>query len=220
MAFLRGIAAHQDRDWYEANKAVYEAQVRGPQMALVADLGPVLADRGLPLQGDPRRALFRLHRDIRFSKDKRPYKTHAGAALTRDGAKMSPGVLYIHVDPEGSFVAAGFYQPEPTALAAIRSALAAKPAAFPALQKRLAAAGLPLEPDGEALKRLPRGYEGVSDPVLGEALRRRSFIVRRPLAAEALADPGLVDQIAAFAGEAAPLLAFGWAAIDTQPRAR
>ena len=59
---------------------------------------------------------------MRFAKDKNPYKTHAGAVLTRSGAKNDPGLLYIHIDPTGCFVAAGFYQPEPEALARLRAA--------------------------------------------------------------------------------------------------
>lgn len=55
----------------------------------------------MPLSGDPKKSVFRIHRDTRFSKDKKPYKTHVSATLTRDGQKMSPGMIYIHIEPEG-----------------------------------------------------------------------------------------------------------------------
>ncbi len=209
--FLRGLAAEQDRAWFVAHKDSYEAEIRAPMAALVAALSDELARRRIPLRGDPQRAMFRIQRDVRFSKDKRPYKTHAGATLTRDGGRLSPGLLYIHIDPEGCFAAAGFWQPEPPALAAIRTAIAAKPAAFKRALTALAAQGLTRSEDEEALKRPPRGYEAVEDPELRDALRCRSLTVRRPLVT---LDAGLPDAIADFAEAALPLLKFGWAAID------
>ena len=137
-------------------------------VSLVAAVSDALAARRIPLRGDPQRAMFRIQRDVHFSRDKRPYKTHAGATLTRDGGRLSPGLLYIHIDPEGCFTAAGFWQPEPAALDAIRRAIAGKPAQF---KRALSAQGLALSPDEDALKRPPRGHEAVEDPVLHEALR-------------------------------------------------
>jgi len=206
--FLRGLAAEQDRAWFLAHKDSYEAEIRAPMAALVAALSDALARRRIPLRGDPQRAMFRIQRDVRFSKDKRPYKTHAGATLTRDGGRLSPGLLYIHIDPEGCFAAAGFWQPEPPALAAIRTAIAGKPAVF---KRALTVHGLTLSPDEDALKRPPRGYEAVEDPLLREALRCRSLTVRQPLATT---DAELPERIAEFATAALPLLRFGWAAID------
>lgn len=210
--FLRDLAREQTRDWFEANRDTYEAELRGPMASLVAAVAEELARRRIPLRGDPQRAIFRIHRDVRFSKDKSPYKTHCGATLTRDGGRLSPGLLYIHVAPEGCFAAAGFWQPEPKALEAIRQAIAGKPAVFKRMLTALAARGLALSPDEEALKRPPRGYEGVEDAVLREALRCRSLTVRRPL--EDVSDAGLPGRIAEFTTDALPLLKFGWAAID------
>lgn len=215
-AFLRDLAREQDRDWFQANREAYEAELRGPMASLVAAVSDALVPRRIALRGDPQRAMFRIQRDIRFSKDKRPYKTHAGATLTRDGGKLSSGLLYIHIDPEGCFTAAGFWQPEPAALEAIRRAIAGKPAVFKRALAALAAKGLPLSPDADALKRPPRGYEAVEDPVLREVLRCRSLVVRRPLPDTGAGLPGA---IAEFAADALPLLQFGWAAIDGRTKA-
>jgi uncharacterized protein (TIGR02453 family) len=214
LAFLRDLAGYQDRAWFEAHKDVYEQTVREPLGQLVAALSDELAERRLPLEGDPTRSLFRIQRDIRFSHDKRPYKTHAGATLTRDGQKMSPGLLYVHVDPEGSFAAAGAYQPATEALAAIRRRIVARPAAYRRVLRALASAGLRLDEDEAALKRLPRGFEKVTAEDLSEAVRRKSFIVRTTLAKSALAKPGLPAEIADFAKNASPLLKFIWQALD------
>ena len=213
-AFLRGLAAHQTRDWFEAHRADHETEVRAPMAALLVALSAELARRGLPLRGDPQRSAFRIHRDVRFSRDKRPYKTHAGATLTRDGRKMSQGLLYVHVDPEGSFVAAGFHQPAPGELQAIREAIVAAPDMFRGMVDALARAGLDFGPDEDGLRRPPRGFAHVADPDLQAALRRKSFIVRRALPQAALGRPALVATIADVAEAALPLLRFGWAALD------
>lgn len=101
LAFLMGLAAHNDRDWFTANRAVYDDRLKPTLAVLIAALNEALAARGLPLAGDPKKSVFRIHRDVRFSKDKRPYKTHVSATLTRDGQKLSPGLVYVHIEPEG-----------------------------------------------------------------------------------------------------------------------
>jgi uncharacterized protein (DUF2461 family) len=101
LAFLSGLAAHNDRDWFTAHRAVYDDRLKPTLAALISALNEALAARDLPLAGDPKKSLFRIHRDVRFSKDKRPYKTHVSATLTRDGGKLSPGLIYLHIEPEG-----------------------------------------------------------------------------------------------------------------------
>lgn len=212
--FLEELATRQDREWFEAHKVVYEREVRGPMTALAADLSDELSRRGLRLRGDPLRSVFRIHRDIRFAKDKRPYKTHVGATLSRDGGKLSPGLLYIHIDPRGCFTAGGFYRPEPEVLRAIREAIASDGVGLRAVLSGLAQEGLAFEPDEDALKRPPRGFETVTEPDLRNLLCRRSFVVRRALTQEAVGLPSLIQDLATFAQAIDPLLNFGWSALD------
>lgn len=106
LAFLKGLAAHNDRDWFTAHRAAYDEGLKPALEALVAATTEALASRGVPLAGDAKKSLFRIHRDVRFSKDKSPYKTHVSATLTRTGPdglwrKMSPGMVYVHIEPEG-----------------------------------------------------------------------------------------------------------------------
>ncbi|MGG5819807.1 DUF2461 domain-containing protein [Falsiroseomonas sp. HW251] len=209
LAFLRDLATHQDRAWFEANKATYATALRAPMEALMAELGAAMARRRIPLGGDPRKAVFRIHRDVRFSRDKSPYKTHVGAILSHSGGGPHGGVLYVHVAPEGCFAAAGFWQPEPKALDALRRAIAEEPAAWRRVTTALAKSGLALDEDEGALKRNPRGYEAVIE----DAIRRRSFTTRRALSVASVATSALAGEIADFAAEAAPLLRWGWAAL-------
>lgn len=101
LAFLTGLAAHNDREWFAANRSIYDERLKPTLAALIEALNGAFASRDLPLAGDPKKSLFRIHRDVRFSKDKRPYKTHVSATLTRDGQKLSPGLVYVHIEPEG-----------------------------------------------------------------------------------------------------------------------
>lgn len=101
LAFLTGLAANNDRDWFAAHRAAYDDGLKPALAALIAETSTACAALDLPLSGDPKRSVFRIHRDTRFAKDKRPYKTHVSCTLTRDGRKMSPGMMYIHIEPEG-----------------------------------------------------------------------------------------------------------------------
>src|ERR1700722_19398746 len=105
-SFFRGLAKHNDPLWFKPRKAIYDSEVLAPFRALIVALSERLAAAGIPLVGDPDRGMFRIYRDVRFSADKRLYKTHAGAVLTRSGDKRDPGLLYLHLEPGGSMVAA------------------------------------------------------------------------------------------------------------------
>ena len=209
LQFFHELAMHNDREWFGEHKSVYEEEVVRPMAALVTALVAELAQRGLPLTGDPKRSMFRIHRDVRFSNDKSPYKTHSGAVLSRDGTKDFQGLLYIHVSPEGSFTASGFYHPDAAQLQALRRAIATAPERFQAVEAALQKARLTLS-RGEALKRLPRGFEDVPEGPTAEILKLKSLIVQRELPEASLGRPRLVKDIADFAEAALPLLKFGW----------
>ncbi|MGA0601331.1 DUF2461 domain-containing protein [Caulobacter sp. KR2-114] len=98
--FLTGLAANNDKVWFTAHRAAYDDGLKPAMGALIAALNSAFAARGLPFEGEARKNIFRIHRDVRFSKDKRPYKTHVSASLTREGDKMAPGMVYVHVEPE------------------------------------------------------------------------------------------------------------------------
>jgi len=174
-----------------------------------------LAQAGLPLAGDPRRGIFRIYRDVRFSPDKRLYKTHAGAVLTRSGGRRDPGVLYIHVAPGESMVAAGFWHPEPVLLARLRRAVLSESDDFLAIVDGLAKADCPLTSD-DKLSRPPRGFEAAKGTAVAEYVGWKSFTAHRMLSDTAMQSSALVDRIADFAHTVLPLLEWGWAAADDE----
>ena len=210
-AFFCDLAKHNEKAWFDAHKADYEQFVKAPMLSLVAAVSARLRKARVPLAGDPQKALFRINRDVRFSANKNPYKTHAGAVLSVDGKKGAAGLLYIHFDPVRSFTAAGFFRVEPPVLQRLRQGLAADPAGWMEVERALEKCNLALAVD-EPLTRLPKGFEMAPGPVV-ETLKLKSWIVRRELPKTRLGDAKLVDDIAAFAGDARPLLDFGWAAL-------
>ncbi len=213
LAFFTALKFHQDKAWFDENKALYQSDVLNPMIALLGDLSVAFAKKRIPLKADGKRSIFRIHRDVRFAKDKSPYKTHCGAVMTPSGGKTGNGLLYIHVDPEGCFVAAGFYMPEPADLAKLRKEIAGAPAKFKALETKLKKGKLQLGTDSQ-LSRIPRGFEAQKDGPVDGAIRLKSFIVEEPLPEKALTTSKLVDRIVDFGVRAQPLLKFGWTALE------
>jgi uncharacterized protein (TIGR02453 family) len=213
-AFFKDLAANNSRDWFLENKGDYEAWVREPMAAVVGTLSLAFGAHDIPLSGDPKRSLFRLNRDIRFSKDKSPYKTSAGAVLSRDGTKDGAGLFYLHLGQPGEgFMACGFYGPDPKTLGRLRQGIVKAPEAWLKVESTLAQAGLALSTDG-ALTRAPRGFEAHADTALAPALRLKNLVVSRPLSDADMAGRALIDQSVAFAAAALPLLRFGWSALE------
>jgi len=213
LRFFAGLRRHNDPVWFRPRKCVSDTQVLAPMRHLVAAVGAGLAETGLPLVGDPERAIFRIYRDVRFSPDKRLYKTHAGAVLTRSGDKRDPGLLYIHLEPGGSMVGAGFWHPAPPLLARLRRAILDDPENFLAVAGLLDAAGYPVASD-ERLSRPPRGFEAAKGAPVEDYVCWKSFTAHAPLSDGEMQSPELVGRILGFARTAWPLLEWGWAAID------
>lgn len=169
--FLRQLKRNNRREWFLKNKPRYEAAVRDPCLRFVLDLNGPLQQIGPWLVADPRPiggALFRIYRDVRFSSDKKPYKTHAGMHFPVRAANKdahTPG-FYLQLEPDNCFLAGGSWQPDPRTLLRIREAIAADPQAW-------AAARRGLEVEGEALTRPPRGFDPAHTFI--EDLKRKDF---------------------------------------------
>ena len=198
LRFLRGLARRNTREWFERHRAEYEAELRDPLRALVEEMDVRLAGIAPELVGDPRRSIFRIHRDVRFSPDKSPYKTNAacqfyhrdagrGAGQDAEGAGAG---LYFQLAEGDCFVAGGVWMPARPALDRIREAIAADPGAMPRLARAPAFRRRFGALDEEAvLKRMPRGYP--PEHPAERWLRFRSFTSTRELTAEEVTSPRL-----------------------------
>ena len=183
-------------------------------MALAELVAAEYARREWPLTGDAKRSTFRIHRDVRFTKDKSPYKIHAAVAWMRPGFKKeSAGVIYLHIADEGCFIAAGFWEVERPAVDAIRAAIRDDATRFTAAMDQAAAAGLVLSAE-DSMSRMPRGFEEVADPALVPAIKARHLIVSRKLTKKAVGGKALVGTVLDATAAALPLLRFGWNAVD------
>ena len=212
LPFFKALAFHQTKAWFEANRDVYEREIKGPMGDLVEETVARLAKARVPLKGDRKSSVFRIHRDVRFSNRKEPYKTNAGAALTRTGNKTEPGVLYFHLSPEECFFACGFHMPDPHELARLRAAAVRRAKTFKQMTRKLASMDLSLSKES-ALKRPPRGLDAIDDPEIALAARLKSFVCVRPVSEARISEAALVDEFCAFASESLPLLKWGWNAL-------
>jgi len=219
LPFFRALGFHQTREWFQDNRDLYDQHILGPLQAFITDLSDACARHDLPLKGTPKSSIFRIHRDVRFARDKSPYKTHAGAVLTRSGAKNDQGLFYIHISPEGCFAATGFYDLDPRQLAAFRQAILAAPARFRAMQAALSEAGYAFDPQW-SLKRPPREAQGVTDTDLIAALKLKSMVVKHVIPDADIAGAGLVPECIRFIEMTRPLLDYGWAILAELEPAR
>ena len=179
-AFLRSLAANNERAWFAAHRDEYETLVRAPLFRLVAALAPAMRTIDAGFETDPRRAVSRIHRDTRFSRDKTPYRVNQWITFRRPGPEWAGRpAFFLEVAPEGWRCGMGYYAAGPKVMAAVRDAIAARPRAFRAAMGRATAAGFTVA--GEDYRR-PKLPENLSD-VAAEWYRRKTvYLVRnRPL---------------------------------------
>jgi uncharacterized protein (TIGR02453 family) len=202
LAFLGELEENNNRDWFNANKHRYESDVLEPALQFIAAMAPRLESLSENFVALPQRiggSLMRIHRDVRFGSDKRPYKTNVGIQFRHRAGKdvHAPG-FYVHLEPGVVFVGAGLWRPDPEPLALIRNAIVAQPERWAKVCSETQFVA-DWELGGDSLKRPPRGYPDDHPHV--EDLKRRDFIAARNLTAREIYKRGLPDRIAAsFAG--------------------
>jgi uncharacterized protein (TIGR02453 family) len=185
LRYLRGLAKNNNKPWFEAHRAEYEQEVREPMRDLIGEMDARFAKFAPEIGGDPKRSMFRINRDIRFSSDKSPYKTHAACwfhhrrAESRVGSEADAGSagFYFHLEPGKSMVGAGLWMPPRPQLNRIRDAIAEDPDGFERVVRTLKKYdGLG---DDAVLTRMPRGFS--EDHPAAKWLRYQSFTTGRML---------------------------------------
>jgi uncharacterized protein (TIGR02453 family) len=209
LEFLRDLAKNNDRKWFAPRKQIYESELLEPLQALVADATDALRKAKIPIGADPMRSTFRIYRDIRFSPDKRPYKTNLGAYLPPGGSHDEPGGIYVHIEPKESFMAIAFHQLEKPVLLRWRTAMAKDPKRFQTVLRALERNGLKISEEGESLKRMPRGFEAYADSPIAKYFRLGSFTVGDRLSDKDVTSATIVNRMVALAKKAKPLLEYG-----------
>jgi len=194
--FLRELRAHNDREWFTANKARYEREGRDPLLRFIVDLGPELARFAKHFVADPRPvggSMMRIYRDTRFAKDKSPYKTalmaHFQHARGEEGA--TPG-FYLRLEPGHSAVGAGIWRPEPGALKKIRKRIADDSKGWQRVTSGKTM-GLSCGMAGESLKRPPPGFDP-EHPCI-EDIKRKDFAITVELDDKRIASPAFKGDV-------------------------
>jgi len=216
--FLVDLAENNDRAWFQPRKAEYERLLKEPLQALVAALAERFAVRRIPLRADPAKSPFRIYRDVRFSKDKSPYKTNLGASFPyvpdepagEGGRSHNPFVHssggYFHLSPGEIFVGGGIWHPEKPWLDAFRRRIADDPTPFRALlgearfREAFGALG------GDSLRRVPAGY--APDHPAADLLRLKDVTFGRRLSDKEAGSPKLPDVIADSLEAAMPVMRY------------
>jgi uncharacterized protein (TIGR02453 family) len=218
--FFRDVAEHNERVWFEANKQRYRNSVQAPMSEFITAIAPKLAKISPHFRADPRPnggSMFRIHRDVRFAKDKSPYKTHAAIHLRHERAKdaHAPG-FYLHLAPKGVMFGGGVWMADPVALAKIRGAVAgdAKGWAKAKGAKSVKTTFGGLSDHGDALARPPKGFP--ADHPMIEDLKRKSFFVMTESSEADAASPAFVGQVAKAYANAAPVMRFLCKAVDAE----
>ena len=209
LPFLKALDFHQDRDWFKANRALFDSELETPRGDLIEALTEAFAKEGLPFKGDRKTSTYRIYRDVRFAKDKSPFNKHVSALLTPSGEKNeAEGCFFIKIGIEGCFMATAFYMPSPEKLKAFRNNIVIWPDKFRAMQAALAKGGLEMD-YADALKRNPQGFELIEEPEIAAAVRNRHFVVREVIDPTRITSPELVDDVVDFVKRAMPLLEWG-----------
>ncbi|HBK47117.1 MAG TPA: DUF2461 domain-containing protein [Xanthomonadaceae bacterium] len=216
--FLRALARHNDKAWFNQHKAKYEDHVRQPFLRLIADLQPALAGISEHYRADPRTvggSLFRIYRDARFSHDKSPYKTWQGARLFHERRRQVPAPsFYVHLQPGNSFVGAGIWHPEPDTQRRIRQFVFDNPGSWkaaahaPALRRRFEFG------DEEKMVRAPRGFP--ADFEFIDDLKQRNWFLWRALDDATMTGPRLRRTLETDLAALAPFVDYLCAALDLE----
>lgn len=211
LAFLQQLSENNNREWFHAHKAEFEAAVVTPALDFIEAMARPLAKISPHFLCIPKRvggSLFRIQRDTRFAHDKRPYKTNIGIHFRHEANfdVHAPG-YYFHIGTDECFLGCGIWQPERPALNRIRSEIVEKPRQWGSVRKALDRAGC-FSFHGESLKRLPPDVPAPAGHPWLEDLKRKDFIVLRQFDAATLHAPDLLDFAVETYASATPLMRF------------
>lgn len=209
LEFLKDLSKNNNKNWFETNRKRYEA-AKENDIEVVQQLIKGIASFDTPI-GDleAKKCIFRINRDVRFSKNKDPYKTNMGAWFNQGGKKLMNAGYYFHLEPGKSFLAGGMYMPEAALLAKVRQEIDYNVNDFKKIvesKKFVTTFGGLSKGDGMLLVRPPKGYK-ISNPAI-EYLKHKSFVATTPLTDAQVMDKNFVKNAVGHFKLLYPLVAF------------
>ena len=207
--FLVDLAANNNRDWFMENRQRYERTIRTPALNLISDIAADLAMISPHFLALPKKvggSLLRMHRDVRFSRDKSPYKTNIGIQFRHEMGRdiHAPG-FYLHIEKSECFIGAGIWRPDSATLGKIRDAIIEKSDAWIAARDN-SAFRKQFALEGDSLKNAPRGY--ARDHPLISDLKRKDFIAIAPISDRRITSSDLPGELVGRFSQAAPIMRF------------
>ncbi|HTY10448.1 MAG TPA: DUF2461 domain-containing protein [Bacteroidota bacterium] len=206
--FLNKLKKNNNREWFEKHKQDFESEVKLPMQSLIASLQPYFESFAPEFDVSPKRSLFRIYRDIRFSKDKTPYKTHAAAHFVLRGKPkgIEGSGFYLHIEPGSVFLGGGIYMPDSDQLKKIRRAIAGQSKEFLGIVKDKNFVRTFKGIDGDKLQRVPAGYQ--PDHPMAEWLKLKQFFVGVDWKEEKCYKAQFVKDVAKIFEQAMPFISF------------
>lgn len=226
--FLKSLAVNNSKAWFADHKTEYEAQVKGPCLAFIADLAAPLQKISPQMIASPKPvggSLFRIHRDTRFSSDKSPYKIHSGMSFYHAATKavaraegqnammgrLDAPVFYLHLEPAACFIGGGLWHPQPDTLKRVRAYMVSNPASW-----KKATRAAPFSKfyalGGDSLQRPPQGYDPAHELI--EDLKRKDYVGTAPLTQEQVCAPDFLKTAISHYTALAPTLDWLCGALD------
>ncbi len=175
MDFLKKLKKNNNRPWFQKHKSTYDESVKFPMQRLIASLSERMGDIAPEIEFNPRKSIFRIYRDVRFSRNKAPYKTSIAAHFEMRGHPVDAPGLYVGIEPGEVYIGGGLYMPSGDQLKVIRKAIVERPDDY------LAVAGTRKfkrefgEIQGEKLAKAPLGYP--KDHPMIEHLKHKQFYI-------------------------------------------
>ena len=213
--FLKNLKNNNSREWFAENKSIYENALREPSKLLLNEIDQLFIKHRLPYEASPKKSLFRINRDTRFSKDKTPYKTNVGITFPvhrkQDhlvhATKTEKPCMYLHIEPGACFIAGGLYMPDGQQLKSIRERIESDWTILHEIQQQRAfKKEFPKGLLGEKLKTMPRGFD--PEHPGKEYLRMKQFIVMESISDSALKSNLLIKALLAKATAMSSLIMF------------
>lgn len=191
--FLQELSENNNREWFQKNKKRYDESRQKALFITDVLINEIRKfDPDVPLL-EPKDCLFRIFRDVRFSNDKRPYKTNFGSFIAKGGRKSIYAGYYFHIEPDGSFVGGGVYMPEADPLKAIREAIAENGDEFSGLINNPEFKKVFPEMMDDKLKTAPKGYSPDNEFI--DLLRYKSFAFSSRISREEILSDNYIEQL-------------------------
>jgi uncharacterized protein (TIGR02453 family) len=207
LRFLGQLKRNNNREWFLAHKDIYEQKVKAPMTELVLALGHALQPIAPDFVVNPQRAIYRIYRDIRFSADKSPYKTHIAAIFVPRGIPKHTGAcLYFHIEPAEVLVAGGVYMPDSATLRILRQHIATNWKELQAILKHRSFVKTLGKLEGDRLTRPPRGFS--ADHPAIDILMQKQFYLSRSDPADLAERPELYPRLLALYNSMMPVVNF------------